>query len=255
MTNEFHILNGDNLAVELKSTKFDQNHIVCREALIDGPVNAITINELLNKRARYLSETFHVSGQEYFLNVVSEFERINSIPPDSEVNLWFENDLFCQANMWFVLYLLANINDIKVYRIFPVISNPSDEWKGFGISNSKLLEQAYESRVLFQEKDLKLAADLWKAYSENKLDKLMDLSNTSSNCFRHLNEVCRAHADRFPTDHPYGRPEKVISELIQKSPNDFQHVFAQFSSREGVYGFGDSQFRIMYEKQLAEGQN
>ncbi len=243
----YHILNGDNLAFQLKETKINLNHIVCRECLIDGPVSASNISDFWKIRSRYISKTYNDSEEEYN-STIQEFERIIAIPDNSEVCLWFENDLFCQANMWFVIWLLSTKTGIKVYRVFPVIRNPVDTWKGFGISTSKMLEEAYTSKVLFTNDDMQLGANLWTAYSTNNFQKLLALSKTPSDCFQHLKEVCQAQIDRFPKSDPLGRPEQLVKELIEKGPTDFEHLFSEFSTREGIYGFGDLQVKFMYDK-------
>jgi hypothetical protein len=77
---------------------------------------------------------YKVSTEDYLNKTVTEFEKLNHLPDHSEVCLWFENDLFCQANMWFVISILANQPTLKIFRIFPVIENKADLWKGFGVA-------------------------------------------------------------------------------------------------------------------------
>ena len=42
--------------------------------------------------------------------LVSEFEKIQNIEEGVDINLWFEDDLFCQVNFWFVISLLSSLN-------------------------------------------------------------------------------------------------------------------------------------------------
>ena len=152
--------------------------------------------------------------------------------------------------MWFVLSLLSDQPNLKLYRIFPVIENIVDTWKGFGISNTEKLEQAYSSKVQFKPKDIELGKHLWAAYQNGDLKKLKELSKEHSDCFEYLEEVCQAHIDRFPLDKTLGRPDKVIKEIIENKSKEFQTVFSEFSYREGIYGFGDLQIKNIYDRQM-----
>lgn len=242
----FHILNGDCLAEQLKVTKINQNFIICRECLIDGNVSADDLSKLWEVRAEFISDTF--GADDYFQKVVEELTKIQHLPEGSEVCLWFENDLFCQVNMWFVLSLLLKKPDLKFFRVFPIIANDADMWKGFGVATSEVLEKAYETKVVFQAQDIALGVKLWEAYQSQDFIKLKELSKQDSDCFQYLEEVCQANIDRFPKDDSLNRPERVIREIIEGNPKDFQEVFAKFSAREGIYGFGDLQVKEIFER-------
>ncbi len=178
----YHVLNGDCLAKQLRQTGINQDFIVCRECLIEGEVSAEHITDFWVKRAKFIADTYHASTEEYFNRTVSEFEKLKSLPGGSNVCLWFENDLFCQTNMWFVLSILSNQPALNVYRVFPVIENKADTWKGFGIATSESLEQAYNTKMLFTPKDRALGKELWDAYQNNDLERLKTLSQKASDC-------------------------------------------------------------------------
>ena len=243
---KYLILNGDCLAEQLKATKINQDFIICRECLIDGNVSADNLSEFWEVRAEFISDTF--GADDYFQKVVEELTKVQHLPEGSEVCLWFENDLFCQTNMWFVLSLLSKQPDLRLFRVFPVIEDESDIWKGFGATTSETLEKAYKQRVAFQAQDIELGVKLWEAYQSQDFVKLKELSEQNSDCFQYLEEVCAAHIERFPKDSSLGRPERVIKKIIAGKPKDFQEVFAEFSIREGIYGFGDLQVKEIFER-------
>lgn len=243
----YHVLNGDCLAEQLRQTAINQNFIVCREALIDGNVKADNLEGFWEIRAKFIVNTYNASIEDYFDRTVKELDKLIYLPENSEVCLWFENDLFCQVNMWFVLSLLAKQPNLKVFRVFPVIEN-TDLWKGFGNANTENLEKAYSSKVPFKIQDIELGVHLWKAFQKSDFEQLKELSKTTSGCFEYLEEVCQAHIDRFPSDNSLGRPEKLLNKIMQSKPTDFQEVFKKFSEKEGIYGFGDLQVKHIYEK-------
>jgi hypothetical protein len=247
----YHILNGDCLADQLKHTTIDGQVIVCAECLIEGDLSGDTLPQFWTSRANYLASNYHNTPQNYYNKSVPEFEKTMNIPDGAEVCLWFEDDLFCQTNMWFVLALL-NMAPAKrkIFRVFPVIHNDTDRWKGFGISSTQMLELAYQAKVLFTTDDLKLGEHLWNAYKTANFEKLKELSNHASPCFQHLADVCQAQIDRFPTDNSLGRPDSVVKEIIENLSSEFEVVFSEFSDREGIYGFGDLQVKNMYNRQF-----
>jgi len=251
----YHILNGDCLAEQLRETTINQNYIICRECFIEGEVNNLNLADFWKIRAEFIAKTYKISIDEYFNTSLKEFEKINDLPENAEVCLWFENDLFCQSNMWFVISMLAHKPTINLYRVFPIIEKETNFWKGFGVSNTEMLEKAYQSKIRFTSKDISLGENLWRAYQKADFNRLKVLSKTKSNCFQYLPEVCQAHIDRFSSGDASGRPERVIKEIIDTEPTDFQAVFSKFSSTEGIYGFGDLQVKKLYDtyrQQLAK---
>jgi hypothetical protein len=213
--NPFHILNGDCLADQLRQTKINNDFIVCRECLIDGNLDASSLSDFWTIRAKYFADNYNIPVQGYFNKTVSEFEKLSTLPDNSEVCLWFENDLFCQTNMWFVISILSYHPTFKIFRVFPVSENKADMWKGFGNASPEKLEQAYNSRIQFLPLDIELGKSLWTAYRDDDFEKLKELAKSQSGCFEYLEEVCQAHIDRFPTDKSSGRPDKVVKEIIE----------------------------------------
>ncbi len=244
----YHILNGDSLAEQLKQTRHDQNHIVCRECLIEGDLNAANDADFWAVRAKFIANTYQVPAETYFSKTVAEFDKMISLPDNSDVCLWFENDLFCQANLWFILSLLSRQPSLNLFRVFPVIENIRDTWKGFGISTPQMLEQSYASKIPFTSTDIELGKNLWTAYKSGNRKELKELSRELTESFLYLEEVCQAHTDRFPADKSMGRPEKTVKEIIETKSTDFRDVFSEFFVREGIYGFSDLQVKNIYDR-------
>jgi Domain of unknown function (DUF1835) len=243
----YHVLNGDCLAEQLRQMSINQDFIICRECLIDGKVKSDNLNDFWKIRAEFIVESYDATIEDYVERTVKEFEKLSNISENSEVCLWFENDLFCQVNMWFVLSMLPKQADLKVFRVFPISEN-ADIWKGFGNASPAKLEKAYSSKVQFEQKDLDLGVHLWEAYQKNDFEQLKELSKMSSNCFEYLQEVC--HIDRFPTNNSLGRPEQLIKDILESKPMEFYEVFQAFSEKEGIYGFGDLQVKSIYERYI-----
>lgn len=82
----------------------------------------------------------------------------------------------------------------------------------------------------------------------SEFEELIRLAKNQSFAFPYLQEVVKAHIDRFPKDGTNGRPEKVIEDITKNISTDFHKVFIEFWNRESIYGFGDSQLKHLYDK-------
>jgi len=245
----YHVLNGDALASTFTGAGITGEVIVTREALITGDLGGDTLDAFFDTRANYIMPE---NPRLYHDVTEREFRKLLSATDDSEFNLWFGYDLFCQVNMWFIISLLQSMPvRKKVFVVYPSFRDSEERWKDFGRATHANLHTALKNRVAFEEKDLTLANELWDAYRNNDLALLQTLAQRKSNCFPYLHEVCQAHIDRFPSPGNKGRPERVIEDIIRNVSSDFHVVFVEFFKREGVYGFGDLQLKPIYDKVLS----
>lgn len=226
----FHILNGDCLA-QIFPEEIEGGKIIWRECLVEGPVSEA---DFFVNREKYLSKNFGAEEADYLNKVLSEFHRIKKITFDSEVYLWFEDDLFCQVNLWFLLKELPR-NIEEVYVVLPTVKDEDKRWRGFSAHDSELLTESLQNAIKIDESDLNLVHELWNAFSAGDLETLRNLSQVEQKFSRKLREVIIANENRFN-----GQIIKQIRELPQ---NDFVELFKNFSEKYGVYGFGDLQLK------------
>ena len=95
-----HILNGDALREQFPAS-VEGELIVARECLVVGDVSGNDLKDFYENRAKDLLKSYGTPISEYFSKVVPEYEKIRKLRVNSTVNLWFEDDLFCQVNLWF----------------------------------------------------------------------------------------------------------------------------------------------------------
>lgn len=243
----YHILNGDSLAVTFPQAEIPGEIIVVREALIDGDLSGHSLQDFWQARAKYIG----IPGDEYSNKVAAEFEKIIYAPEGSEFNLWFEYDLFCQVNMWFVLSLINRLQgDKKVFAVYTTYLNKEDKnfWNGYGPAEAGDIAFCFDHKIELNKRDLQYGADLWNAYKINDLEKLKGLSTIQSPAFPYIREVVEAHLERFPKDGEKGRPEKVVADITTNISTDFNKVFHEFWKRESIYGFGDVQVKKIYDE-------
>ncbi len=232
----YHVLPGDAQVETFKRTNIEGEIIVCRECLIEGETQAANLENFWKIRAEFVGKTYGEDESEYRRKVVAEFEKLQAAPAGSEINLWFEFELFCQANMWFCLSLLENKNT-KIFRVAPVVRAEKDIWKGFGALTSEDLQTCFDARIELSENDVALGAKIWRAFQQKNFDELKTLGAIESAAFPRLAEVCQAAIEKQT------RPQKTLREITASGENDFEKIFARFKEREGVYGFGDAQVK------------
>ncbi len=249
---DFHVLNGDALIDRFEETGLEGRIVVMREALISGDLSGDTRNEFYRNRAAHLIGPGPKALQDYFAYSVSEFDKLVTAGEGDQFFLWFGYDLFCRMNMLFIISLIQSLSlDKKLFVVYPSYLSENEVWEDFGNADHKDLLYSYQNAVEMHQYDLAFAAELWDAFRKQDLNELEKLSTTSSNAFPYLQEVCKAHVERFSTDNNPGRPEKVIREIIHSGKTDFLSVFSSFYEKESIYGFGDLQLKEIYDRVVA----
>ncbi len=233
---ETNILNGDALLERMEAAVF-QPLIVCRECLIDGPADAGSISAFWHQRANFIAESLDADREMYYDHVVIEYEKLREIPVDSKINLWFGDDLFCQANLWFTVSYLHELGLARsLYRVFPIVKKEEERWNEFGGLTPEELRDCYNNRVPFTDNDVSLTRHLWQAYSRKDLEHLQLLATTPTHVFQDLDKVVQAHIDRFAKPGELSRPERTLKEIIESGETDFNKIFPAFSAAKAFTG-------------------
>ncbi len=245
-----HVLHGDALRLTMERIAFPGARIVMRECMAVGPVQAWA--DFYQGRADFIHAAYHADHGKYAQWVMTELEKLKAAPADVDINLWFEDDLFCQANLWFLIHFLRqNGRTAGIYRVLPIIVSEDERWSGFGNHDLPLLEQALQARILLIERDIDYGSALWQGYQQNDLPHLTRLANTSAPQWRGLSEAVAALADRQPDAEGLGRPERILKAILAEHTT-FERIFAEFSARAGVYGYGDLQVQALLDGMQAQ---
>ena len=243
MKKQYHILNGDALKNKFPKTIHGEI-IVARECLVDGPVKGDSLGELYKTRTKFLNDNYgRCSEQDYFMKVVTEFQKIQSIPEEGEINLWFEDDLFCQVNFWFVIWLLQNSKKrTPIFLVRPHIHNQY----GFGGLNESELNLIYKNRILLTE--LEKVTNLWKFYQNNKTGYLLKIATELEHIYPFILPAVKAHLDRIPSEGKLTRPTQSLIQIMKDlKTEEFGPIFMEFSNRENIYGYGDLQVKRIFD--------
>ena len=249
-----HVHNGDSSANVLKESGLGGEHLVWREALIEGPTPAgLTPDEWRAVRARHLAETYGLKFDECFEDLRGQEEALACFPEHEEVVLWFEHDLFCQAML---LYLLDWFSRRELGRTrlslvcvgeFPGVG----DFRGLGQLSPAQMASLFDTRHRVAEEELRLAARAWRAYCAPDPRALQDLLADDTSALPFLKPALRAHLERFPsTRNGLGRVENLALELVAEGNQDFRALFAAFGRRAPLYGLGDAQLWLVMKRLL-----
>jgi len=243
MRKQNHILNGDSLKEQFPES-IPGDIIVARECLVDGNVKGMNSDELFATRAKFLSQYYGGTEQDYYKKTVPEFQKLISINDDSDINLWFEDDLFCQVNFWFVVHLLNKKNrDNNIFLIRP----ESHDQYGFGGLKYTELLSIYKKRSALIE--LNKVASLWESYQNDDTEKLIRTARELESVYPFILPAAQAHVERKPTNENAGRPiQSLITIMEELKTEEFGLVFREFNKRESIYGFGDLQVKRLFDE-------
>ena len=239
---QYHILNGDSLKNQFPN-EINGDIIIARECFVDGDVKGESLDELFTSRANYLSKNYGDTCQYYYDHIVPEFQKMLNIRDNSDINLWFGGDLFCQVNLWFVLNLLKeNLSECKLFLIIP----KKYYCQGFSLWNESDFLSAIENRLKL--KKVNKLSRLWKYYQDNNIELLIKASKDFKNIYPFIYNAIDAYIQMIPKNGRLGRPvESLTNIMIDLNTKDFGHIFKEFNKREKIYGFGDLQVKKIYD--------
>lgn len=243
MPAQYHILNGDSLREQFPSV-IKGDIIICRECLIQGDVAGESLYDFYKIRANFISKQYDTIDADYEEKIVAEFNKINNIEQESDINLWFEDDLFCQVNFWFILYLVDHYKiNAKLFLVRPTEKSPYS----FGLYNQSELESIYSNRI--QLYDIETLSQLWPAYKADNAGRLLLIARKIKHSYPFILKAVNAHIDRIPTDVYLGRPKQALIQIMRDlNTKEFDMVFKEFCKREGIYGFGDTQVQSLLDE-------
>lgn len=247
---QIHILNGDSLKEQFP-TSITGEIIIMRECLVDGDVQGNTLDQLFANRARFLESYDEVPKGSYFETSVPELTKIAEIGMNKnqdqikEVYCWFEEDLFCQVNFWFVLYLLTSQTNVnKIYFVRP---KKGCEYSFSHMSQSELIASLNQC-ALIAPLEINILAKLWPCYQQQKFDEMMALNQLLPSQWQFLQSAIRAQIQRSPDESGLGRPERTLIQIMKElNTLNFGSVFQEFAKREAIYSFGDLQVKRIFD--------
>ena len=244
MAKVLHILNGDSLSEGIAPLNLTGDVLVWREMLCAGPVSAeVGSDRFYSARSSFLNEFYDVSESRYLEAFIKPLRDLGPLDRYTEINLWFEYDLFCHMNL---LGALAWISQHAFKgKIFHICSGRiKGETKLLGLSelSESQLRSHFEKRKLLSPTDLDIANDIWIDYTANDPSALLP-KITRKSSFDYLSNCLKSHIKRFPSvETGLNVMETHVLKLIDTHAIKSEHQLCGYVlSQQGYYGYGDTQ--------------
>ncbi len=233
-----HILNGDSLANHVSALELE-NPIIFREALMDGTLQVNTMEELINSRRGYFNKQYpNLNLPDYEDYAAKELLKIDQIQNESSIYLWFEYDLFCQINFWFLIMVLhAKKLNYKLFWVTPSNDSPYN----FLNSNPSLLLKKAQNWSNLSEFSF-----IWDAFANKDYSTIKSIVE-KANAYSHL----KTTLNHLITIHHFQSLDDLLIERIHDVKREFApltgaEIFKQFSSRYPEIGITDIHFLRLF---------
>jgi len=188
-----HILDGDKLKDFFPSEDITGELIVCREALHDGPVSANSLPQFYAMRASFFEGVYGKPRHDYYADIVSELQLINTIPKGNEIRLWFYRKLSSQVNLWFMCSLLHQKgHQGTIAVVFPVSRSKKED----DLIEKEDFLKAWDDKTVMDATELALFAALWDAIQLNDTGEIMTISEKLSQKFEFLPKCVQDYISR-----------------------------------------------------------
>ena len=244
-----HITNGNVLTDYLKELGYKDDILTWQEMLCEGPtIPKIDSEEFFEIRADFLKSYYDIEVDTNELK--DELSKLDDVEKYSEINLWFEYDLFCHINLIGVINLLHQKEIEKpLYLICSGRVEGEKSLKGLGELSPDQIEQHYNDKVLLTQDDKDLAIALWRTYCGKDHNILKPYIVTNSN-FKYMSNCLKAHLKRFPHQKSgLSVLEDNILRLIRDNQiNSEHHLMGYCLNYQGFYGYGDLQMKRLIDK-------
>lgn len=243
-----HITNGNHLTDYLKELDFKDDMLTWQEMLGEGPTIAkIDSDEFLELRVAFLKKYYHVEVDK--LELRKELSKLDDVSQYSEINLWFDYDLYCHINLLGVINLIHQKEiDKPLYLICSGRVKGEKSLKGLTELSPEQLKTHYKNKVRLTQKDIDMAIALWRTYCGKDHNIFKPYIVEESN-FKYMSNCLKAHLERFPHQKSgLGNIEYNILNLIKdhtiKSKN---HLLGYCLNYQGYYGYSDMQLNLKIE--------
>jgi hypothetical protein len=212
-----HVLNGDVTATVFAAAGLPGDVLVWRDILVEGPLTAEwTEPTALAARATFLAERLAIDPELYLRVVREQEEGLAGALRHDEVVLWFEQDLFCAVNLW---YLLAWFSRRPAAARLVLVYPPTDAVKGLG-------------------------RRAWGAYTDADPRGAAALADQDHEALPFVRQAFQHHCERFPSVATgLNEIETAPLETLERGTKTFGELFRSVTAdpRTRQHGMGDVQ--------------
>jgi hypothetical protein len=240
-----HITNGDCAASKLREFIVDPVTLAA-DVLHDGPAPDVSDEDWYTLRAGFLADTPDRAA-EIRDQLASWDRRIEQTPPDEEIILWFEHDLFDQLNLIRALHRigLRGREPLRASLIcidrFPGVKR----FIGLGQLSAPQLQTLVDKRQPVTRSQIELASRAWSAFRAPDPAALLALVSERALSLPFLADALRRFLAEYPsTTSGLSTTRQYLLEALDQGPLEAGELFRRTQDREdrpfiGDWGFFD----------------
>jgi hypothetical protein len=241
-----HVVNGGSTAELLRGSGIAGELLPWEDILMEGPAPSDPgTAEDWNRRAVYLDGHLGIDPARYLEGMRRCLAALEGIAAHDEVVLWFEEDLFCQVHLVFLLNWLAE-RDFGGTRL-TLICPPEP----LGGTRPESLARLFVERETVSIERLALARTAWAAYAGADPRALEAVLDEDFSPWPLLRRGIVCHLQRFPSAATgLNAVETAALQTLGATPMRFPNLFRAVSSAEDTrhLGMGDVQFAACLEE-------
>jgi len=240
-----HLVAGESALGTLKQTsvpgeKFSIDDILMEGLIVDG----LRSESAWLQRAEFLERFSSIPKSQYLSGRIERDRILNESLSHDEIVLWFEFDLFCQANLMYYLdwYASRDLGAARLMLICPEIFPGRPRFRGLGELYADELESLFPKRTEVTPGQKDVAQRAWQAFSDADPRVVEQFIRSDSSALPLVAPAWRAHLERFPsTINGLGIVAQKTLEAIQSQPLPFGKLFQTVSSTPELFrhGMGD----------------
>lgn len=228
-----HVLNGDATASVFWRAGIPGHTLVWRDILCEGPVVSVAGAE----RAAYLARHLEIDAAEYMRTWREGRAAFAAAVDHDEVVLWFEQDLFCAANLWPVL---TRLGAAAVSLVYPSL----DDVRGLGAADPAQLSALFDARRRLDGDAVARGRAAWHAYASATPAEAQAQARAGDGPLPFAAEALRRHLARLPARATgLNEIEEAALREMDGGGKPFSALFAALTTREPLrrHGMGDVQ--------------
>jgi|GEM_PF-6433364 len=163
-----HITNGESTSSLLKQIGITKNVISFFDMLCDGPCQVDMDGQEFIETRQTFFEQIGVSKDDYMRRYTGFMDFIDAMNEEEEITLYFEYDLFCQANLIGLLSLLDRKSKTdSLFIVCPGILNQG-EMKYVSYCSEVELQELIKQRRKITKEDVHLATNAYEHWTTNR---------------------------------------------------------------------------------------
>jgi hypothetical protein len=238
-----HVANGSSTTATIQRAGIPGAVSIWADILHEGPVPAVSDEELVGIRARYFTSGPDDAPADLVAEVSRWRKAIDAEADYDELVLWYEHDLFDQLNLIQVLSRLAVPGSWpKPVSLICIGSFPGrPRFKGLGELTASELAPLFETRQPVTAAHYAVAVSAWAAFRAPEPTSIEAFLRTDTSALPYLAAALERHLEEFPsTVDGLSRTEHRLLELAAPAPITLRAAFPRMHDEETAYYVTDT---------------